>query len=246
MSDHEITNNNHKPLSVNPPFIWPDCRILAGVSHYAETPPVKILFANADLISGVIVGAGYGTIDLLEKYLTSSEESKLVLVLVLFPAGPTRAEHLKRILTLLAANDGCTAQAEIRLITMEHHIVDESEHIKLPPTVIQSHDTKTGRTVMSIGSVADAGHDDFGLGSLNLVFQPDDAVRDEWRRWFQYMVEVSVQLTAETCDIPYLIPAKGDPVGPEIGTRHRNCYAKAIFCTASAGRLRREKSRGLP
>jgi len=48
---------------------------------------------------------------------------------------------------------------------------------------------------------------------LNLVFKPDDAVRDEWRRWFQYMFDVSAPLNTETCDIPQLIPAKGDPKG---------------------------------
>jgi len=42
---------------------------------------------------------------------------------------------------------------------------------------------------------------------LNLVFKPDDAVRDEWRRWFQYMFDVSAPLNTETCDIPQLTPA---------------------------------------
>jgi hypothetical protein len=64
---------------------------------------------------------------------------------------------------------------------------------------------------MSIGSVGDAGCDNILLGSLNLVFHLDDALRDAWRRWFQYVFTKAAPLKEGTLQIPYLVPAKGDP-----------------------------------
>jgi hypothetical protein len=50
-----------------------------------------------------------------------------------------------------------------------------------------------------------------GLGSFNVVFQPDDATRDEWRRWFQYVLSSAASLKPDTTHIPHLVPARGDP-----------------------------------
>src|SRR5271166_2310738 len=79
-----------------------------------------------------------------------------------------------------------------------------------PPTVVQGHNTQTGRTVISIGSVGDAGSDQVFLGSLNFVFHPDDALRDAWRQWFQFVFSSAVPLSTDTLQIPHLLPAKGD------------------------------------
>ncbi|MEI7899973.1 MAG: hypothetical protein WCK89_06945 [bacterium] len=214
MSEDET--NSAKPaiietFSVTPPFIWPDSRDMSGVSACAQTPPGKEFFVNADLISGVIVGASVETVNWIKNVLRASEEKRLCLILILHPAGPTHAEHLKSLLTAISANDGGKAKADIRLRTMTNWLAADGEHITLPPTAIQYHSTKTGRTLMSIGSTGDVGHDLIDYGSLNLVFYPDDAVRDEWRRWFQYMFEISARLIPETCEIPQLLPAKGDP-----------------------------------
>ena len=210
-----LSNENHFAqnaiITNTPPFIWPNARDMSGVSAYAQTPPGKEFLVNADLISGVIVGASVETINWVKNVLSASEEKRLYLILILHPAGPTRAEHLKSLLTAISANDGSNAKVSIRIRTMNNWLAADGMHMTLPPTAIQYHNTKSGRTLMSVGSTGDVGHDLLDYGSLNLVFYPDDAVRDEWRRWFQYMFEVSAQLIPEICDIPQLIPAKGDP-----------------------------------
>jgi hypothetical protein len=81
----------------------------------------------------------------------------------------------------------------------------------LPLTVVQAHNTTTGRTVMSIGSIGDAGCDQVLLGSFNVVLHPDDATRAAWRRWFQYVLRSAAPLTEDTLQIPNLVPARGDP-----------------------------------
>lgn len=198
-------------LVAKPPFIWPDNRVRTGVARYAETPPWRSLLGDSDLVSGVIVGASTATVTWIEELLAQEGKRQILLVLVLVPAGPTRAEHLRRINTARAARDGGDVTLTVRLLPMVHILDGDCERVALPPTVIQGHNTQTGRTTMCVGSVGDAGHDRLSVGSLNLVFQPDDAMRDAWRRWFQYLFSAAASLTPETSEIPHLIPAKGDP-----------------------------------
>ena len=80
----------------------------------------------------------------------------------------------------------------------------------LPPSSVQVHDSRSGKTWLCIGSVNDFGCDDIYLGSFNLIFQPTDALRDHWRRWFQYIFSSSAPLNDQTCKIPNLVPAEGD------------------------------------
>ena len=207
---------NGEILPEQPPFIWPDACILAGVAYYSEYPPGVGLITNADLISGVIVGASDATVRWIEQVLSRKEKCHVCLVFVLFPAGPTRAEHLKAINSLRAANDGGDVKVDVRLCPMTHIFDGDCERMTLPPTVVQAVNSATGRTVMSIGSVGDLGYDPLCLGSLNLVFHPDDAMRDAYRRWFQYLFSASAPLTPETCEIPHLTPAPGNPEAAEL------------------------------
>lgn len=208
LRDRGMTGNG---LVAKPPFIWPDNRVRSGIARYAETPPWRSLLGDSDLVSGVIVGASDATVTWIEELLAQDGKRQIHLVLALIPAGPTRAEHLRRINTARAARDGGDVKLTVRLLSMAHILDGDCERVTVPPTVIQGHNSQTGRTTMCVGSVGDLGHDRMSVGSLNLVFQPDDAMRDAWRLWFQYLFSTAAALTPETCEIPHLIPAKGDP-----------------------------------
>ena len=198
-------------LSITPPFIWPEARFHAGLAQYADMPPTRQLFTDAELISGLLVGAADRTIQWLEERLQMEGKRRIWLVLVLFPAGPTRESHLQAIHQLQASFVKGDKALEVRLLPIARYVDGDCEQPALPPTVIQAHNTRTGRTAMSIGSVGDVGHDPVVPGSLNVVLHPDDALRDAWRRWFQYIFSSATPLTEDTIQIPHLVPAKGDP-----------------------------------
>jgi hypothetical protein len=198
-------------LAPHPSFIWPETRVLAGIARYAEHPPAKTVLADADLISGLIVGAADHTVAWLDDLLRSQGKRRICLVLVLFPACPTRKEHLSQIVTLVEDGVASGHTLEVRLLPLADRVSDSWRRAALPPTVIQAHSTPTGQSFMSIGSVADAGYDDVIPGSLNFVFRPDDALRDAWRRWFQYTFSGAAPLDRATAEIPHLVPAQGDP-----------------------------------
>ena len=216
----EDVGRNLKRLSVKPPFIWPESRIHAELAAYTDKPPTRKLFADGDLISALLVGVADETIKWLEELLLMDIQRRICLVLILFPAGPTREEHLRALDRLRASYSGGAKTLEIRLLPIDDYFDGDFKRMNLPPTVVQSHNTTTGRTLMSIGSVGDAGHDSVTVGSLNFVFHPDDAMRDVWRRWFQHAYSSAAPLTGNTLNIPHLVPAMGAPA-PGYGKRLR-------------------------
>lgn len=198
-------------LVVSPPFIWPDARVLTGVAAYHDSPPSKNCFASADLISGILVGVDDASITWLMELLKRDLPCRICLVLALPAAGPTREEHLRALHMLQASQTSGEKKLDLRLLPLNRSYDGDCERFILPSTAIQAHDSKTGQTIMSVGSTGDAGHDAVILGSLNMVFQSDDALREEWRRWFQFIFECATPLSEVNCKIPRLAPAKGDP-----------------------------------
>lgn len=198
-------------LNVQPAFIWPDSRVHAGLAAYAQSPPGRQFFVGADLVSGLVVGVDDEAIAWLDELLSAVPKIHIHLLLVLFPAGPTREAHLRSIAMLQKSLDGINKALRVHVLPMAELYGPDFKRMCLPPTVIQAHNSATGQTIMCIGSVGNAGHDPVSVGSLNFVFHPDDAIRDVWRRWFQYASSSSAPLDDTTIQIPHLVPAKGDP-----------------------------------
>ncbi|NMA46062.1 MAG: hypothetical protein GX945_05830 [Lentisphaerae bacterium] len=207
-----FTDSGHdNTLQTHVPFIWPEARFHTGQGRYGSMPPSAQLIAKADLINAVIVGAAEDTISWLTEMLHDGKSRRLCLILVLYPASPTREKHLKAIHELQTAAEAGKTRLDVRLFLMDRNYGEDCIRVSLPPTVIQAHCSSTGETTMSIGAVGDLGHDQLFYGSFNLVFQPDDALRDVWRRWFQFVHSISVPLNEETLHIPHLVPAEGQP-----------------------------------
>jgi len=209
----DYSGHGQVPLRPPLPFIWPGC---FHRSRYAENPPFKPWLSQGDLISGLIVGACWETIRWVETLIKTPGKRRICLVVVLYPAGPTREEHLRALDLLQRANapDGVTL--EVRLFPMVNPSDGESERLTIPPTVIQAHNTQTSQTVLSIGSVGDLGYAPAPPGSVNFLFQPEDALRNEWRLWFECTFRTAAKLTEVSLAIPRLVPAKGSPEGASL------------------------------
>jgi hypothetical protein len=197
-------------LSVKPPFLWPDTRYLAKHGTYPEMPPMANVVRDADLISGVLVDVAEGTLRWLEELLGMNPVRRIRLVVAISPACPTREEHLRAMLELMEFyGEPTECPLDVRILTMSAYYGEDCRHSVLPPTTIQAHDSKSGETWTCIGSVGDSGHGPVFTGSLNLVFRSDPALRNAWRKWFQYLQGSAARLTEETCRIPHLVPPQG-------------------------------------
>ncbi len=198
-------------LSAEPPYVWPEPRFLAGQAEYTAHPPFESVVRTADLVAGVLVGVAEKTIRWLQTLVALPGPRRISLVVVLFPAGPTREDHLITLNTLQAQVIGPKQDLQIRLLPVSRAFGPDYETMILPPTLLQAHESDTGRTTLCIGSIGDSGRNAVCLASFNVVFRPDDALRDAWRRWFQYLFASAVPLTTETVHIPQLVPPQGDP-----------------------------------
>lgn len=197
-------------LSFKPPFLWPDTRSLAKIASYPEMPPMANVVRDADLISGVLVDATEGTLAWLEDLLCRNPARRIRLVVVISPACPTREEHLRAFLKLSESHrTEKGGPLDVSILAMSAHYGEDCRHAVLPPTTIQAHNSKSGETWTCIGSVGDSGHGPIFTGSLNLVFRSDPALRNAWRKWFQYLQGSAARLTEETCQIPHLVPPHG-------------------------------------
>ena len=203
-------------LAAAPPLVWPEPRCLAGQADYATHPPFEPAVSTADLVAGVLVGVADKTIQWLQALVALPGARQISLVVVVFPAGPTREEHLITLKLLQAQVAGTQLELNVRLLPVARAFGPDYETMVLPPTVLQAHESSTGRTTLCIGSVGDSGRNNVGLSSFNVVFQPDDALRDAWRRWFQYLFTSAPPLTTESVRIPHLAPAQGDPAAAEM------------------------------
>ena len=203
-------------LPINPPLVWPEPRCLAGQAGYATHPPFEEAVSRADLVAGVLVGVGDKTIQWLHALGALPGPRRINLVVLVFPEGPTREEHLITLKMLQPQVTGPEQELQVRLLPVARAFGPDYEMMILPPTILQAHESSTGRTTLCIGSTGDSGRDAVCLTSFNVVFQPDDALRDAWRRWFQYLFASAVPLTTETVRIPHLVPAQGDPAATEM------------------------------
>lgn len=212
--DHPCPTGSAKPvpatLPVKPPFLWPDTRYLAKHATYPDMPPMANVVRDADLISGVLVDVTGGTFAWLEDLLCRNPARRIRLVVVISPACPTRQEDLRACLKLAESHrTEKGGPLDVRVLAMSAYYGKDCRHAVLPPTTIQAHNSKSGEIWTCIGSVGDSGHGPVFTGSLNLVFRSEPALRNAWRKWFQYLQGSAAPLNEDTCQIPHLIPPQG-------------------------------------
>ena len=194
-------------LSPKPPFIWPEARWHAGIAQYTTQILGHENFSKADLVAGFVVDASDGFIEWLRRVSTERNDIRIVIILVVYPACETQSSHLTDLLAI---------KEELNSDKIELKILPVASIKGIPPTVIQLHETKSGNTWMSIGSIGDFGSAEWRLSSFNVVFHPDDVLRNEWRRWFEYIRQRSALLTPAKARIPALVRTVGDPAAAEL------------------------------
>jgi len=212
-------------LDQQPSFIWPEARWHAGLADYSPKPPFATVLQKADLIAGVLVDSADKTIHWLQELLGRPGTVRLRLVLITYPACPTREEHLLALKLLQGQESSEEKDVQIRVLPLESIFGPDSRKATLPPTMLLSHQFTINESWLCLGSVSDSGHDDIHVSSFNVVFKPDDGLRDAWRRWFQYLFEKAVPLTTETVRIPHLVPPPGDPEAAELWAQFEKACA---------------------
>ncbi len=184
------------------PFIWPETRILDGISSYAEIPPWRNVIANAASFFGIIHGMDEAGVELLASVIQESPILRVRLLIALYPACPTRMATLERACRL---KDQFGDRAEFKLLLTDR---DEERPTNLL-CVVQPNDS---RPTILIGPSGNFGLNQPTPSQVNLSLHGEGELLEQCRNWFNYVwYNDAVPLRHATSRIPELQPAKGDP-----------------------------------
>ena len=207
--------NSPAQLDLTPPYLWPEPRWHAQQGAYPEHPPFRSILCKAGLVAGVITGLADGALDYLAEIIRQPGKRRVRLVFAVYPAGPTRAEHLVAANLIAAQCAGSESDVQFRVLPVERIFGTDFELPSLPPTLLYAQ-TEGDAPLLCIGSIGDGGCGAPALWSFNAVFQPDDVMRDAWRRWFGFIFETAAPLTPATAQIPHLVPPRGTVEAAEL------------------------------
>jgi hypothetical protein len=198
-------------LTPQPPFVWPEPRVIAGTASYKQEPPYDAFALTSQSLYGVVTDLTERGIEALWSWLKRNTELRACLVVVVYPACPTRPQDLARLLDLVQEGAG-------RLSVRVHPL-----------------DRVTDRATNALCFLASSGEvahvvagptEDIGLaprkdGHANFVFQADPALVESFRRYFDWLWAYSRDLSARgVTQIPVLVL----PEGSEEGRRRWRAY----------------------
>jgi len=180
-----------------PPFVWPDPRVFGGSHAYTSAVPYDSVISRARGLAGVVSGVDLqGARWLAALVRIRNLQSRLVIVL--YPACPTRAEVLDALHAVQSIVPEPTgrvpgpALVELRLLPFEEPSGDF-------PNSLCVVDAEGREPCLIMGSAAN-----FGLGSgesahLNLVFHPEPSLLEAWRNWFEWVWSGEIGMPRVCC-----------------------------------------------
>lgn len=192
-----------QPMGLMPesPFLWPEHRVLAGVTTYQQAPAWGHLLHEARSICGMITELGSEGIDLLRKSLNENKELQAKFVLVLYPACRTKRGHLSE---LVALTKEAPHRFQLRLYLLPY-IEDIPFHSMM---IMPQGDGSRPRLLT--GPAGNLGLEETRPDRVNLVTIPDAATVESWTRWFNWLWSIySVRLRDDITGIPELVRPQG-------------------------------------
>jgi len=193
-----------------PPYLWPDTRVLGRHAAYASSPPFRDLVGAATRIMGVVPDLADAGIEVLRQALSRESLEVCWLVLVVSPSCPTREEHLREVMALAGACGVAGRNVAIRVWPLPSLVRGDARVQARPPTCLCLQGPAGAPSHLAMGSVCDLGADPWHPFSLNLVFVPEPVLLNSWRQWFDWVWSRSSPLTDTSVRIPHLVPAPGE------------------------------------
>lgn len=77
-------------LNPQPPFVWPEPRVLADVCSYERRPPFSELAGTSRSVFGIVSAITAEGVEFLESLLRQSSDLKADLIVMVYPACATR------------------------------------------------------------------------------------------------------------------------------------------------------------
>lgn len=171
-----MTTSDHL-IKPEPPFMWPEPRVLEGSSSYEAVIPFEHLAQRANSILGIVVALGGQGIDHLRTWLENNVALTVKLIVAVYPTCSTHQDDIEQLRKL--ADRSCKA-LEIR-IRPYAWLTDR------PTNVLCFLDRASKAVNIMIGSSENLGFDPSPDGKINLVFRADPALSESFQQYFTWL-----------------------------------------------------------
>lgn len=183
----------------SPPYIWPGLLNRAQLSAFPDTNPFESILYSSKIILGLIYDLDDTGICWLADKFHTNENLCGKLIVGLYPACKTTRTLLEQLDVLSSSSEG---QIEFRLKVL-------SENIAPLWTTLLAFTENNARQYTFIGPSPNLALNAIDPAQLNLAFAGDAATNSILVKWFDWLWMQSSGLTAQTMNLPALVPAHG-------------------------------------
>jgi len=189
---------NQETLYPTIPFIWFDQRIHEGIRQHVARGPLFSYLESSDQIFGLLEGLNDNGIDIIESLVTE-KQLKCMIIISLYAACSTQQNHLKRLAKLQSLRDS----ESFRILTSNVWGGSKS-------SILYCQGPSHPDGLFMIGPSSNLGLEKTDLARANFAFRANSSLFAAWYNWFEWLwSKHAAPLTAETTEIPELVPAKG-------------------------------------
>ena len=189
---------NQEILDPTIPFIWFDQRIHEGIRQHIARGPLFSYLESSDQIFGLLEGLSDNGIDIIETLVTE-KQLKCMIIISLYAACATRQNHLKRLAKLQSQRDSVS----FRILATDDWGGSNS-------SILYCKGPSHPDGLFMIGPSSNLGLEKADLAQVNFVFRANSSLFAAWYNRFEWLwSKHAAPLTADTTEIPELVPAKG-------------------------------------
>lgn len=214
----ESTADPHMPgLQPEPPFLWPEPRVLVGHHTYLNRTAVEQLCASAEAMFGLVTALTESGIALLESTFDSNPSLRCRLVISVYPTCRTGEHDLERLREMVRAHDS-RLDARVRPYPSVTDRPTNAFCLKKPG----------GDTFIAIGPSENLGLDHAPEGKIDFVFRAEASLVETFRRYFDWLWANSAELdSTRVIQIPALVLPEGTAAAQEAWDRYLAACAAA-------------------
>lgn len=174
-------------FSPEPPFLWPEPRVIEGEASYAPLVPFDALARASSSVTGVVTAPAENAIDYLADLFQSKSEFSARLIVSVYPTCPTRQPVLDRLRELA----GVYRDRLVIRIRPSRWVTDR------PSSLLCFLEGKSGVVHLVSGSSESLGFDPSPEGKINFVFRAEAALLESFQRYFTWLWAQARDIRAE-------------------------------------------------
>ena len=139
----------------------------------------------------------------LQKFLDQSSDPQVLVVLAVFGGCPTRSDDLSQLRNL---QEDRTEHGRIQF-----RVLPMAGGPGAPANCLVAVPAEGAPPVFLFGPTPNFGIDSADRTQVNMCFEAEPTLFDQWRQWFDLIWLEAAPLTEATADIPALVPVTGTP-----------------------------------